>query len=479
MTKSKHTKRALLASSLSVLLCLTMLIGSTFAWFTDTASTAVNTIQAGSLDVALEMKNAEGEWVTAEGQTLSFKKAAGGVNQSVLWEPGATYELPTLRIRNNGSLALKYKIVISGLTGDAKLLEVIDFTYGDLDVNAEGYLLAGENTDPITIKGHMQESAGNEYQGLSIEDISITVYATQHTYEHDSFGNEYDKDTLYPSMGKGIREDLNDPNIEEVLAGENINLNSAIFKEPNGNITYIIPDGKTLNLNGHSIIRPDGGSGSGLAVSAKTTATVKNGTVFAEGDMKAIDIGEGATVTFNNMTFKGHGNNILTVRAKGTSENDSKTTIIFEDCEFINAPVVVSGRDGATEIDIQFINCSFSGTYKMYDENGIALTDKYGNTHYTSFMFQATSSYLIGDILFEDCTIDFDAAEATSKKEAIEMDGFYDTNKLLDLTLKNVVINGQNIIPAKLDLTRLNFFEEGHNEYVVNGIAVNYDGSAK
>ena len=131
MTTSKSTKRALVSSALAILMCVAMLIGTTFAWFTDTASTAVNKIQAGTLDIALEMKDGEGKWVTAEGQTLSWKKAAGApANEAVLWEPGCTYVLPELRIVNEGNLALKYKIVISGIVGDAELLEAIDFTYG-------------------------------------------------------------------------------------------------------------------------------------------------------------------------------------------------------------------------------------------------------------------------------------------------------------------------------------------------------------
>ena len=51
MADSKHTKRALLGSALALILCFAMLLGTTFAWFTDTASTTVNTIQAGTLDV--------------------------------------------------------------------------------------------------------------------------------------------------------------------------------------------------------------------------------------------------------------------------------------------------------------------------------------------------------------------------------------------------------------------------------------------
>ena len=76
MTNRKSTKRALLGSVMAMVLCLAMLIGATFAWFTDTASTGVNKIQAGNLDVALEMKDASGNWVSAEGKTLDFVKAA-------------------------------------------------------------------------------------------------------------------------------------------------------------------------------------------------------------------------------------------------------------------------------------------------------------------------------------------------------------------------------------------------------------------
>ena len=77
MTNSKSTKRALVSSALAILMCVAMLIGTTFAWFTDTASTAVNKIQAGKLDIALEMKNAGGNWVNAEGETLGWVAADG------------------------------------------------------------------------------------------------------------------------------------------------------------------------------------------------------------------------------------------------------------------------------------------------------------------------------------------------------------------------------------------------------------------
>ena len=202
MTNRKSTKRALLGSVVAMVLCLAMLVGATFAWFTDTASTGVNKIQAGKLDVALEMQNADGKWVSAEGKTLDFVKAADAKDEAILWEPGCTYELPALRIRNNGNLALKYKVAITGINGSAKLNEAIEWTIGDVAMGAEQHLAAGES-NAFTIKGHMKESAGNEYMNESIDGIAITVVATQNTVESDSFDNTYDASATYPVVAVG------------------------------------------------------------------------------------------------------------------------------------------------------------------------------------------------------------------------------------------------------------------------------------
>ena len=213
MNNKKTTKRALLSSVMAIVLCLAMLIGTTFAWFTDSASTAVNKIQSGTLDVALEMKTGTDDqgndiWVNAEGASLAWQKAAGATSETVLWEPGCTYQLPELRIVNKGNLALKYKIEISGIVGDAELLEAIDFTVTGVDgattaaaLNGfEGKLAANTKTDAITISGTMRPNAGNEYQGKSIDGIGITVVATQDTVEYDSFNNTYDQNAEYPNV---------------------------------------------------------------------------------------------------------------------------------------------------------------------------------------------------------------------------------------------------------------------------------------
>ena len=193
--KLKSKKSALLMSFTSLLLCFAMLAGSTFAWFTDTATTGVNQIKSGNLKVDLQMQKPDGSWVSAKGETLEFKKAADApADEKVLWEPGCRYELPKLRVINMGNLALKYTIEITGINGDAKLNEAIDWTIGDIGSTAEYTSLGvGENKE-FTIEGHMKKDAGNEYQGLSINGIGITVFATQDTVEYDSHDNQYDKD---------------------------------------------------------------------------------------------------------------------------------------------------------------------------------------------------------------------------------------------------------------------------------------------
>jgi len=201
---NKSTKRALITSALAILMCAAMLIGTTFAWFTDTASTGVNKIQAGNLDIELQMKDNDGKWVTAEGKTLSFlvNSKIPAEETQILWEPGCTYALPELRIVNNGNLALKYKVVVSGFQGSAKLNKVINWTMkldgADFIMGSE-HSLAAKNNDTVdfdifTISGTMDKNAGNEYQNESIDGISINVYATQDTVENDSFDNQYDKD---------------------------------------------------------------------------------------------------------------------------------------------------------------------------------------------------------------------------------------------------------------------------------------------
>ncbi len=197
--KKNATAKAFVMSLLALMMCLSMLVGTTFAWFTDSVTSGVNKIVAGNLDVDLVDKDGN----SLAGQTLDFVKAEGAEGEEILWEPGCTYKLPEIYIKNNGTLALKYKILVDGLDGDAKLLEAIAWTVkmGEENVDLatyEGHLAAGaKDAAPLVLQGHMKETAGNEYQGLTAKGISITVLATQDTVEHDSFNNTYDENALF------------------------------------------------------------------------------------------------------------------------------------------------------------------------------------------------------------------------------------------------------------------------------------------
>ena len=209
MTSSKSTKRALVSSALAILMCVAMLIGTTFAWFTDTASTAVNKIQAGNLEIELQMKDNNGNWVNAEGKTLPFlvegKIPAKGTQ--ILWEPGCTYYVPEVRVVNKGNLAVKFEYVneLLGVTGKlAEVLEPVFKTPVDAngeEVNIEPEILKPDEASPAWSFGyHMLETAGNEYQNATATGMCLTVVATQATYENDSFNNQYDKDAQYPDV---------------------------------------------------------------------------------------------------------------------------------------------------------------------------------------------------------------------------------------------------------------------------------------
>ena len=103
MRNMKLTKKAFLASLIVMVVCFAMLIGTTYAWFTDSVSSANNIIQAGNLDVKLEYKtNWSNEWAPVDENTKLFKEGA-------LYEPGYT-EIVYLRVSNAGSLALKYML---------------------------------------------------------------------------------------------------------------------------------------------------------------------------------------------------------------------------------------------------------------------------------------------------------------------------------------------------------------------------------
>ncbi len=259
MTKAKNTKRALLLSALSLLMCVSMLIGSTFAWFTDSVTSSGNIIKSGTLDV--EMYWAE---ATEVPETANWTDASeGAIFNYDLWEPGYV-DAKHIKIANVGSLAFSYQLRVVANGTVSKLGDVIDVYYFEdatqltrktamtgtklgtlteifgteknLSNAVRGDLLA--NTEKtVTIAFKMQESAGNEYQNLSVgTDFSVELIAIQHTYEKDNFDESYDKNALSAAVPAAFVRELEDKNISATLGiggnAENFTLDAAYQFQP-------------------------------------------------------------------------------------------------------------------------------------------------------------------------------------------------------------------------------------------------------
>ena len=397
MTNRKSTKRALLGSVVAMVLCLAMLVGATFAWFTDTASTGVNKIQAGNLDVQLVDENGN----SLEGKTLEFKKAANAAEgEAVLWEPGCTYELPAVYVKNNGKLALKYKVVITGINGSAKLNDAIDWTINDADLSADHSLAAGATSEALTIKGHMQEAAGNDYMNESIDGITITVYATQDTVESDSFNNTYDENATYPVVNVtelkealtnggvvAVTEDIQTNNIEDTAAARivisqptTLNLEKKIITPDNmGNnntnfCALIVDADTTINAGENGGIDTGVNGGYGINVRNGATLTINGGYYYGGGT--AVQVQKG-TLIINGGTFAcepysnpTYGYNFLINCLDGAYKNGTAKAII----------------QGGTFINFDPSNCTAEGAGTNFVADGykvVSQTQTNGDVWYT------------------------------------------------------------------------------------------------
>ena len=326
MTSSKSTKRALISSVLALLMCVAMLIGTTFAWFTDTASTGVNKIVSGNLKVDIIGANSDSHI-----EKLNFTKAAGAESEALLWEPGCRYLTDGFRIANKGNLALKWKAeinkdnIVDGKAAptakDGKsLLDVIDFYVVTKAADGTETAVAIENftgklaanvgkSETYYIKGVMQTTAGNDYQDLTLDGITITVYATQDTVENDSFNDQYDKDAGYPvASAAEMKEALANGGIVSVnkdIKTDNIGDNVA------DRITISQPT--TLNLDA-KIISPDDMANNStnfcaLIVDADTTINAgENGGIdTGRNGGYALNVRKGANLTITGGSYYGGG----------------------------------------------------------------------------------------------------------------------------------------------------------------------------
>ena len=282
------TKRALLTSVLAIVLCLVMLMGSTFAWFTDTASTGVNKIVSGNLDVGLEYwgvgEDGKKTWLTAEDSKKLF-------DENALWEPGYT-QIIYLKVKNNGNLALNYAMQITPVHetvgvnvngNEFKLSDYIQFGWAEIAAAEDGTFtpfadrteartavvgtgvhlgesLHRQAAEPmvagaeelVALVAWMPEDVGNEANyGTAQPTIELTlkVLATQAAVESDSFGNTYDA-AAATEEELDSKPEYNYSYTEEegvtLITDENGKVVKAVLSGVNGKV----PDGLFANLKG-------------------------------------------------------------------------------------------------------------------------------------------------------------------------------------------------------------------------------------
>ena len=429
MTNSKSTKRALLTSVLALLMCVAMLIGTTFAWFTDTASTGVNKIQAGNLNIELQMKDNNGKWVNAEGKTLPFlvegKIPAEGTQ--ILWEPGCTYYVPQIRVLNKGNLAVKFEYLPEALGLTGKLAEVLTFTAKtfdkegneDSDINIEPEVLKPGEASPAWSFGyHMDENAGNEYQNATATGMCVTVVATQVSYEKDSISDQYDKDATYPVVeAADLAEKLNELADGSVITVEGtVNTPLTISKPVTiNNLTATAPvtiasSGVTLNaanieykvsktpalvvnsdvtdvtITNSAITAATGKTGSHTAVSLPVSGKVVftgntvtndyNGIEFGQGKTEAL--GDGSIIA--NNIFKNIVNNAISIYRVAEG---AKITIKNNTFENVSNAIRLSNYVESTKatFDIKGNTVDTANSW----ENIFVLLEDVGNNDFTKY----------------------------------------------------------------------------------------------
>ena len=225
MTNTKSTKRALLVSVMAMVICFTMLLGTTFAWFTDEVTSSGNIIKSGTLDIKMSWAEADVAPASAVWNASSDTDTLSTMFDYQNYEPGFV-EAKHIKIENVGTLDFNFKLhlVATNLSNVSILADKIDVYYFDeavdltrgtvgngerlgtlREVLAADYYFGNDylddkdvttnNTKTITLAFKMVESADNTYQGLALgSDFSVQVLAAQRVSEDDTIGNDYDED---------------------------------------------------------------------------------------------------------------------------------------------------------------------------------------------------------------------------------------------------------------------------------------------
>ena len=328
MTKTYSTKKALIASVLSLALCFSMLVGTTFAWFTDSATSAGNKVVAGTLDVQLLMDaDVDGTYENI-GDSASPIFGEGSIaqnnNAATLWEPGKT-QVAYLAIKNNGNLDLKYTVGLNVQNVSKDLYKVMEYAIvPDADANNKVTAWNGGNSVVVgtqSVSGgvelkvgethyfalaiHMDEQAGNEYKGGQV-NFDLTVLASQLTSESDAFDNQYDAmatiDTV-DELKAALAADY-----DLITLGADITLSE----------TLTIPSGKTvaIDLSGYAIRQDKECTASYSMISNSGNLTILD--TVGSGRITLNDTGANSGSSWGTYTIRNDGTLVV---ENGTIEN--------------------------------------------------------------------------------------------------------------------------------------------------------------
>ena len=504
----RTSRKSLWASGISVVICAMLLVGTTFAWFTDSITNSGNKIQAGELNITLSELNSEGNYVEV-GESPIF--------ESELWEPGYS-DAAVLKVANEGSLALEWRLDLVNKGGEAGILgEVIDVyakvsegsaittvptsleaaqadgytlvgtlneLMADADGAAHGILYAADNTPAggyseayAGVVLHMRESADNDYQGLSVgTTFDIVLNATQYTYEEDGFGSStYDASANFENAkevtaaGGGVissdefSQSLNDSEWENITYLSDVQIDEDLNIYTDSNLNF---GGNTLHANETLYIGRNNSYGS-----APSTVTIEN-LNFDMADTRNgyIRCEDSCSVTFRDVTFSSDASSSSRAIQVYASNDGSINTYVFENCVFDNTYVSFEGGSGASyQFNVRFVNCTFTGTV--------------GNGGYMA----GFDSYIYGDAVFENCSFDVTGAGNATAAVSARPTASYTGDNPLNITLNNVTFTGTSTSgywstyrPVMLRISStgiVNVTELGDCSYTIDGEPTTYDGS--
>ncbi len=450
MTSKKNAKKALFSSVLSLLLCASMLVGTTFAWFTDEVSSGVNTIQSGTLKIGVKY--------TQDGTTWNDLDSATDLFSGALWEPGHT-RVVALKLTNEGSLALKYKVgmnIVSekagtNVNGDSfKLSDYLEVStlnqqandsmgigeitlslafqgensvgYEDTnklsEVSREADLFVGDS-HYLIIKVDMPASVGNEANAQPGKEASIqfgiSIVAGQAAFENDSFGNQYDKDAAYgtPAVTVKTFDELKNA----MTAGGTVKLGGDIVLDEK--ITVPAGSDVVLDMNGKKLTLKDVNVDPAITTKYGSTLTITgNGTFDLENNYFASFISPKGDVTIENGTF---------LRGKGGSNYGS----FFVGINGGKGKLVINGGyfdGGYYEEDDYFnncrnlLNCSWGQNIKVYGGTFVGQNPAWGDEG-MAHTISTTSTYCQGTFLEGQLWTDTEIPAAFSITEGTTADG--------------------------------------------------------